>query len=65
MKIRIGTSGKKESYATLGIMTSTIDRIVGEMSKDQAFEAMRKIEESVEIIPIPTYGYMRGSLLGH
>ena len=46
MKIRIGASWEKESYATLNIMTSTIDSIAGEMSTDQAFEAMEKIEES-------------------
>ena len=58
MKIRIGAAGAKE------ITTSAIDNIAGEMSKDQAFEAMRKIEERVEIVPNPTYGYLMGSLLG-
>ena len=46
-------------------MTSAIDSIVGEMSKDQAFGSIGKTEESVEIIPNPTYGYPMGSLLGH
>ena len=60
LKIRIGTSGKKEPYATLDIMTSTIDSIVGEMSQDQAFGAMKRSEERTDIIPNPTYGYLGG-----
>ena len=45
LQIRIGAAGKKGSYSTLNIMESTIDSVVGEMSKDQAFEELWGIEE--------------------
>ena len=43
MKIRGGESGKRESYATLNVMTSTTDRIVGELGRNQALQAMVRI----------------------
>ena len=47
----VGAAGKRETYSTLNIMAIAIDSVVGEMSKDQAFEAMRRSEERTRIIP--------------
>ena len=45
-------------------MSCAIDGVAGEMSKDQAFEAMRQSEARMRIVPNPTYGYMRGESTG-
>ena len=43
--IRIGTSGEKEDYSTLNVMTGAIERIAGKMNNAQAFYAMGGNEE--------------------
>ena len=43
--IKIGTSGKKETYSTMNVLTRAIESIAGKMRKDQAFQAMRSNEE--------------------
>ena len=68
MKIRVGAAWGKAPYSTLSVMAITIASIAGEMSKSDALQAMRRERERErereEVIPDPTYGYLRRRLLG-
>ena len=63
MKLRIGSTGKTRSYATLNITTQPIVGVFGKKSRDEVTLSMKN-SGSIEI-PTPTYCYMRSSQMKH
>ena len=53
---------EREPYSALNVMTSTEERIVGELGRNHALQAMVWMHGG---IPDPTFGYLRGSQLGN
>ena len=49
---------EREPYSALNVMTSTEERIVGELGRNHALQAMVWMHGG---IPDPTFGYLRGS----